>query len=251
MLWPTSQLGRQFQSLVRKAQISNSAFYRRFRYTAPISIFEVDRRVFISTELRVLFNGIGKAGHSSVVASLARLQLGRDAPINEAKSRLFKVPSALGAEDVAGLDTYFKFTFVRNPYTRTLSAFLDKVARGKVVPPRLAKRLGTRPPRFLDFCLYLDDGGLNDDVHWAPQTSMMVLPIDLFDLIGRLESFDQDLAVVMTRLGLGAQNPVGRHDPHRTDANKSRDSYYCDRSREIVSRLMADDFRLLGYPTEF
>lgn len=235
---------------LRRAEMMRRPFYRKYGYMLPVSIFEMDMRVFISHELRVLFNGIGKAGHSSVVMNLTRAQYGEDFEIGAAKKHAFAKPSSLDREEVEGLDGYFKFTLVRNPYTRTLSAFLDKVVRGKVVPKPLARAAGNRTPSFLDFCLYLDDGGLYDALHWAPQTAQMVFPVASFDHICKLERFNEDFEAVLRQIGPRAGSTdfaVGKHDSHKTDSNSKRDSYYCDRSREIIARLMAQDFRLLGY----
>ena len=234
----------------RRIQMIRAPFYRRYPYNHPVSLFEVDRRVFISRELRLVFNGIGKSGHSSVIANLVRAQFGNDIPIGQAKSSSFQRPSTLSSEQVDALAGFFKFTLVRNPYTRTLSAYLDKVVRGKVVPAGLQRRGGGKTPSFLDFCLYLEDGGLHDAVHWAPQHKMLVLPIDQFDHIAKLESFDADFSIVLQRLGLAERFEVARHDPHKTNSDQRRDSYYCERSRDIVTRLLADDFRLLGYCPE-
>jgi hypothetical protein len=241
------RLADRFARRKRRMAMLRTPFYRRYPYDNPISIFEVDRRVFVSPELKVLFNGIGKAGHSSVIVNLARAQYGDEIPVGRAKSGSFQNPSTLSAAQVEELAGFFKFTLVRNPYTRTLSAYLDKVARQKVVPEGLRRRAAGRPPSFLDFCLYLDDGGLHDAVHWAPQTSMMVLPVPVLDLVAKLENFDADFRRVLEAIGLGDRFEVSRHDPHKTDSDRKRAEYYCDRSREIVARLLAEDFRLLGY----
>jgi hypothetical protein len=239
----------RLRSRKRRQEILQTPFYRQFPYAQPISIFEVDRRVFISADLRVFFNGIGKAGHSSVIMTLAKALHGDDIPVDRAKESAFQRPSALSEDQVSELGSYFTFTLVRNPYTRTLSAYLDKVARQKVVPRALRQRAVNTTPSFLDFCLYLEDGGLNDAVHWAPQTSMMLLPIDKLDHIAKLERFDEDFGAVLQRLGLADRVEVRRHDPHKTNSDEKVAAHYCDRSREIVARLMADDFRLLGYST--
>ena len=246
--WSPS-LWKRFAAWRKRGQLLSRPFYRSYHWLNPISIFEVDRRVFISPSLRVLFNGIGKAGHSSVVANLAKAQYGEEISISLAKSQGFLRPSALSAEQIEALAGYFKFTLVRNPYTRTLSAYLDKVVREKVVPERLSCRYKGHPPSFLDFCLYLEDGGLNDSVHWGPQTRMLVLPFDQFDHVMKLERFEEDFSVVLEKLGLSEGFAAARHDRHKTGSDRKRDLYYCDRTRAIVSELFEEDFRLLGYPT--
>ena len=242
------EIFNRFSAWRRRRALLATPFYRRYTWTNPVSIFQVDRRVFVSPSLRILFNGIGKAGHSSVVANLARVQSGQDIAINRAKGQTFRRPSSLSAQEVEALAGYFKFTLVRNPYTRTLSAYLDKVVRGSIVPERLSRRHKGRPPSFLDFCLYLEDGGLNDEVHWAPQTRMLVLPLERFDHVMKLEHFGEDFKVVLGKLGLSEGFTVARHDPHKTNSDRKRDEYYCDHSRAIVARLFEEDFRLLGYP---
>jgi hypothetical protein len=238
---------------LRRAELMLRPFYRKYGYALPVSIFELDLRVFISHELGVLFNGIGKAGHSSVVLNLAKAQYGEDLDIGGAKKHAFAKPSSLSRDEVERLDEYFKFTLVRNPYTRTLSAYLDKVVRGKVVPEPLARSTSGRAPSFLDFCLYLEDGGLHDALHWAPQTAQMVIPVSAFDKIARLESFNEDFDAVLRHIGLGERLEalgIGKYDAHKTQSDQKRDQYYCSRSRDIIARLMADDFRLLGYPAD-
>jgi hypothetical protein len=237
-------------SRMRRWAMLRTPFYRMYPYARPVSIFEVDRRVFVSRELQILFNGIGKAAHSSVVVSLAKAQRRQDTNVLDAKERTFVRPSQLPSDVVAQIGSYFKFSIVRNPYTRTLSAYLDKIARGKVVPKDLLRVSGGKPPSFLDFCRYLDQGGLYDGVHWAPQTSMLVIPLSELDFLGKMESFDHDLGVVFSRLGLEGRCAVARHDPHRTAADQKVADYYDDESRVIVRRLFMEDFRLLGYSAD-
>ena len=235
---------------IRRAKLARTPYYTRYPYRSPISIFEVDRRVFIAPEMKLFFNGIGKAGHSSILTNLARARYGKEIDIDEVKSRGFLRPSSFPQDQISKLDSYFRFTFVRNPYTRTLSAYLDKVARQKIVPRSLKRISKTASPSFLDFCLYLENGGLFDGVHWAPQTAMMVLPIDQFNFIGKLEKFDDDLENVLQHLGLAGRLQVGRHDPHKTNSDEKRLRYYDERSMEIVRRLFRKDFELLDYSYE-
>ena len=242
------EIFNRFSAWRRRRALLATPFYRRYTWTNPVSIFQVDRRVFVSPSLRILFNGIGKAGHSSVVANLARVQSGQDIAINRAKGQTFRRPSSLSAQEVEALAGYFKFTLVRNPYTRTLSAYLDKVVRDIAVPERLSRRHDGRTPSFLEFCVYLEEGGLNDSVHWVPQTRLLVLPFEQFDHVMRVEHFDKDFRIVREKLGVPEGFSLVRHDPHKTSADQKKGEYYCDQTRAIIGRLFQDDFRLLGYP---
>jgi hypothetical protein len=80
----------------------------------------------------------------------------------------FPKPSQLSTSQVDRFADLFKFTFVRNPYARVLLAYLDKVRTGKKIN-------GIRS--FTEFCRYLGSGGLYHNAHWAPQTSVLGLPL--------------------------------------------------------------------------
>ena len=110
---------------------------------------------------------------------------------------------------MCSLDGYLKFTFVRSPYSRVLSAYLHKIIhrlqRGRALKGPESKRF-THAPTFTEFCRYLADGGLDDNIHWAPQVALMLLPPSKFDLIGKVETFESDVRTVLSRLG--AESPA-------------------------------------------
>ena len=214
-----------------------------------MTIFDVDRKAFIDLEHGFFYNGIGKAGHSTVIVNLAKIKFGEEVKAGKAKTSSFLKPSELNAEQMQRFDALFKFTFVRNPYSRTLSGYLDKIVRNKLHPKPLLARTSARPPSFRDFCDYLADGGLCDQHHWAPQTRLLLIPAAHFDLVGKLEDFEHDFSLVRARLlGEDLQFEVRNHDPHRTDSDKKLNEHYDDHTREIVARLYRDDFLELGYP---
>ena len=141
----------------------------------------------------------------------------------------------------------FRFTFVRNPYSRTLSAFLDKICRRSGSSKGFyAWWQGSETPAFGDFCRYLDAGGLTYDIHWAPQTELLLLPIEAFDRIGKLETLEPDLTDVLQRIFGADAQIAGRAGP-RSDANRALETHYDDAARAIVARLYARDFEAFGY----
>ena len=187
-------------------------------------------------------NRVPKAANSSVVASLASLKLQRQVGSREAK-RLFKRPSDLSHDDMLVFSKLFKFAIVRDPYARTLSAFLDKVKRKQEIGSWRGKEHD-----FYSFLLWLEQGKLLDNAHWAPQASILLLPVTKFDFIGQVESLDRDLSHILRRLNGSVEgadiNPVFSN---ATGAEEKLASFYCEKTVKLVEKLYHCDFELFGY----
>jgi hypothetical protein len=168
-------------------------FYRRYPFRSPASIRSADDRGMVDMELGFFCNRVPKAANSTVVTNLARLKFGRDVDSPDAK-KMFATPARLNRAEVERFASLFKFTVVRNPYTRTLSAYLDKIERRAV-------RAG-KESSFRDFLLQAKKTPrfLYSNAHWAPQSSLMLIPVEQFDFIGKVETLDQDLAEIKRRI---------------------------------------------------
>ena len=227
----------------------NFPFYRIYPYKGKSYIRDIDQRGLVDFELGIFFNRIRKSANSTVVINLADLKYGRQIPSLKAK-KYFMRPSQISFEQMNDFEKLFKFTIVRNPYTRTLSAYLDKIVRRKAVIPSFNYK-SDRIPSFLDFCKYLEHEGLYENSHWAPQTDVLLLPIVSFDYIGKLESLDEDLRWIFNHIAPQRNlHPLRSHIPHQTNANKKLSQYYDDHSRQIVASLYKDDFDIFGYSVE-
>jgi hypothetical protein len=228
-------------------------FYRRNPYTGPLGLFTVDLRGAYSPEDGFFFNRIPKAANSTVLATLCALSGYRKPLSRDRKKSRFLRPSRMTAGDVARLDAgTFRFTFVRDPYGRALSAFADKVLRKR----RQARpfydwlgRTGPEPPAFLDFLRFLGDGGAHSDAHWAPQSDLLLLPLGAFDFVGRLERLEHDLGLVVDRVFASAEPLRMRRAGPRTDSQRQLAGAYGPEGRAIMNRVYAADFELFGYPT--
>lgn len=225
-------------------------FYQRYPYSGHVSARSVDSRGCIDLDLGFFCNRIPKAANSTVVASLAGLKLQREVGSKEAK-RLFKRPSALSTTELDRLDSLFKFAVVRNPFSRTLSAYLDKVQR--------KQELGTwrgKHHDFHSFLRWLEQGALHSNAHWAPQTSLLLLPQEQFDFFGKVESLDQDLDTILSQIRRGSADtaPPARMHAVMSNATGARDKlerYYTGATRDLVLKLYAEDFEGLGYRLDF
>jgi hypothetical protein len=152
------------------------------------------------------------------------------------------------------LADYWSFGFVRNPWARMVSwwtmihGIFERAAAGH--PPALAK-LEKHPEVWLPHQEFADDfarfvleaPGKNPKIG-RTQVDTLSAGSRIVDFVGRLESFDSDLAVVRGHLGLPAADPA----PH---TNRSRHGhyrdYYDDRTRDAVAHTYAADVEAFGY----
>ena len=227
-------------------------FYRRFPYAGPMPFFKVDPRGAYSPAEPFFYNRVPKAANSTITHTLRRHSTYRRpfAKDDDPKDHFLR-PSYLNARDVDRLvGEAFKFTVVRDPYARTLSAFQDKILGHRPQERAFRAWFGSdAPPEFSDFCRYLDDGNLHVDMHWAPQADFLLLPLEMFDFVGRVETLEADLAHVITQL-YGADAARGMVQAGKTTgAGDKVASAYGPAEFEIVTRLFARDFETLGYPT--
>lgn len=136
-------------------------------------------------------------------------------------------------------DEYFKFSVVRNPFDKMVSAY--KHGAWGVIDQRKES--------FEDFILSLlpggkreikdlSDRGLN---HFVPWTSLF--DINRTDFIMRLESLNKDIKFVVRKIRLPAN--LEKHNISRKDNNYR--SYYNRETREIVSELYKKDLEVFGY----
>jgi len=149
---------------------------------------------------------------------------------------------------------YFKFTFVRNPYTRILSTYLDKIAPTATNSPRKKAVIGrflSKPPgaditfsNFLDYLEFRNSVSANG--HWARQSDFLVMPVSAFDAIGKVESPDDDLPHILREI-FRSKKTIINWTPHATVANRSIHTLSTAQRRRIF-RLYEADFDNFRYP---
>ncbi|WP_158523028.1 sulfotransferase family protein [Oceanococcus atlanticus] len=222
--------------------VPHRPFYRSFPYRGGVSAASADSRGCVDLDLGFFFNRIPKAGNSTVTTTLARLKLGHDVPSKRAK-KVFSTPAQLNRAQLGELDQLFAFTFVRNPYTRVLSAYLDKLGRGQ---SRADQVRG-----FSHFIRRLETGALHKNAHWAPQTDLLLLPRERFDFIGKTESLNQDVNSVLNRLGRQSDQGIQQVLSNATGASKKLEQFYQGNLAQRVLHLYRDDFANFNYSPAF
>ena len=119
------------------------------------------------------------------------------------------------AEVGSVLTKYYKFVFVRHPFTRILSAFRDKINPGDTYYHRtygaqilrLFRRsassttkslgVGVTFPEFVQYIIYLHKHKQRFDEHWAPYHTL-IFPCQIkYDFIGKLENLEEETEQVL------------------------------------------------------
>lgn len=232
--------------------MSRSPFYRRFPAENWNVAAEVNQRTVVDRKRGFIYFRIPKAANSTVMVNLSVMDMTGKTSSKEAKRKFDRV-DALSHQEVANLESrFFLFTVVRNPYARLASSFLDKIVRGKR-SDKVCTALGVSRHDeigFLDFCRYLDAGGLDQDPHWYRQVDLVPCGIDKLNSIGHVETLDVDLAAIMTRINGVAPSELLSWSPHGTGASGKLTQLYCEESARLVARLYGPDFAAFGYSTD-
>ena len=135
---------------------------------------------------------------------------------------------------------YAAFAFVRNPFTRVVSCWQNKVI--DKTPWQYSHLQDLTLPEFVEALEGMDL--TTADRHVRTQTAL--LPLDRLTFLGRLERMSDDWARVCELLGLGdLELPRANVSPTRAEP------VHLDEALAMrIRRLYALDFAMFGYSTE-
>lgn len=180
---------------------------------------------------------------------------------NEVHDRQKSPLKALGDYSDAEVDAilgarsdFRRFCFVRNPYSRVLSAYLDKIVGNEWERERHLPMFGFEQgsrPEFVEFLRRLAMISDRDrDIHYITQTRLTGRLSGFSpDFIGRFEDFAQDFHFLKSCFyadeGTEDCQSFGKH--HSSDADEKITLFYGEEERKIVREIYAADFAMFGY----
>jgi hypothetical protein len=199
--------------------------------------------------LRIAYNRIKKNANTTTVILLREMETGLVEDRERAKNNS-QSPISLNISSIFSLRDCFFFIVIRNPYSRVLSAFLEKF-RLEQYRREHGEFLLTREG-FAEFVAWLANGGLTKDRHWNLQSDQMFLPLDKYDFVVEFDSFATGMKVVFDRTGLRPPedrlNRLYPSDVNKlTGASSLIEEFYTVETASLVARLYRKDFESLGY----
>lgn len=138
-------------------------------------------------------------------------------------------------------EDYFKFAFVRNPWTRLASCWSNKIQGRNAfgLDKKLHAELQTFS-KFIDFVSTFDLETCNS--HFRSQSAL--IDLNEIDFLGRMETFDEDVQIIFKNLNLPCKS-VPKANRSRMKGQLSL--LYSDVDRERVGDLYRKDVQVFGY----
>ncbi|XP_058065609.1 carbohydrate sulfotransferase 8-like [Anopheles bellator] len=159
----------------------------------------------------------------------------------------------------------FSFLIVRHPFERLISAFEDRlVSMRNAYYSRVSRAIyeryhpgGTGVISFRDFVQFIieDVAYSRDlDVHWCPVNNLCTPCLVRYDLIIKLETYAQDVEVLLRRTNLRDKiKPVHINHTRRDVVDRLIEKYFSQITQKQMDALYAIyeiDFMLFGYSAE-
>jgi hypothetical protein len=163
--------------------------------------------------------------------------------------------SGLSYHEIFESPRLFRFAFVRNPYCRILSCYLDKIVANETARPIHYRDLGFSQQSVVSFKEFLlgvervDESRRNS--HWKSQAGLINDRRVHYHYIGRFEHLRRDLGYALQLLGVEEGDAaIQEISPHRTDAQARVKEFFGETEIALVQRIYKLDFLRYGYSFE-
>ncbi|HSO47471.1 MAG TPA: sulfotransferase family 2 domain-containing protein [Rhizobiaceae bacterium] len=206
-------------------------------------------RVCYIKEYDLLYNRIQKNANSNTMVLWNHLVNARMDSVIKSRNKIAHLHD-LGSATLSRLGRSRSLLVIRDPYSRVLSAFLDKFRR-----PAIRQEHGDfdlAPAGFARFVAWLEEDGLEKNAHWDLQTKQMLLPLGRYTDVVRFERYGQGMLEFLRELGvpeekLAFSGLVTHGARHATGADEKLAAFYDRDTRRRVAKIYEADFAALGY----
>jgi hypothetical protein len=231
--------------------------------------YEPCRLVNVLPEHKVIYVTVPKAASTRIRRTLARVEGKPSRSLNPSRQNKYRGP--YGPRNIT-VGSFFRlatscdtlrFSFVRNPYARTVSCWADKFSSKPLVPGdrfidiylSVRHEIDAALPAgadctlsFADFVLFAAGiARARQDIHLQVQDDILNMPGIELDLIGKVENLDTDFQRVLDHLG--ASDEIRREAA--VAINKSRHqawrAYYTPELAGRIYRAYEADFDRFHY----
>lgn len=222
--------------------------------------FYQNENVAVFPAIGVIVNRIKKSGNTSVVAFLDELerQVAGD-QVTPKNAEDIKNRRRIHLQDpftILRMHSFATLVAVRNPYHRSISGFLEKIALGKALHYRDFPSFGENSPEAFEvFLKSLKQNHFFGDRHFFPQTALMFQPKEHYTKVARLETLVHDMGAFLDQIGQDPTRAAALKQPHKLERDQigkiqnstSKEHYLTSRAVELIEDLYHSDFEVLGY----
>jgi hypothetical protein len=236
------------------------------QFCENITLWKFNYSINISLKYNYLYFETPKAGCTTIKATLQKMELertggscGHPSCVHDRNFSPLLRPSQISRfSEFVRQPGLFKFCFVRNPYTRLLSAYLEKMLTNKR-PKRIVLHALGRNPADLDVDVSFDEfidvvcGQKVRDMntHWMVQYYLTCQDLIKYDFVGKIENFDQDFDFVLSKLSENYRQYISKEVSHATNAGMHLETYYSSELSKKVQEKYKKDFEYFGYSADF
>ncbi|WP_438455127.1 sulfotransferase family protein [Vreelandella venusta] len=225
-------------------------------------IHDLYSHTYISLKNKYLFHSVGKAANSTVKYFLyAEESRGTRLKYDNVHDRRasplvspFQLPSSC-LFDIFSSEEYFKFTFVRNPYSRLLSCYLDRIIPKRSTPYKeLVKYLGRDIGYDVSFSEFIEavcsQSNYEQNNHWRLQYADAMCDILKYSYIGKQEVFSESMSDIWGNIFPGSIVPdfgSKNMSPSKTNSASKVANYWTNDLRRMVAKRYEKDFLNFNY----
>jgi hypothetical protein len=184
----------------------------------------------ISSEKKFVWFKVAKVGTRTIINHFRDNQVRLDVDDGD---KLYYCP--------AFYKDYLKFAFVRNPWDRLVSCWVNRVLDQNYF--NFSEAEYEKMKKFENFVEYVRGFDIEDcNRHFRLQRTLMDTPN--LDYVGRLETFADDFREICRRLNIKSDSVK----PQNVSANRKKyQDYYTPELREKVYRIYQKDVQTFGY----
>ena len=228
------------------------------RWSGRLPESEVNFLIHVLPERRIIFVTNPKVASSTIKSTLWRWHLrnpdyefGRNEIHNKKKSPFGSPHDFDFREFMSNINcqAYFRMCFVRNPYTRLLAFYLDKIVKRR--ESLVLENLGfsnDEPVTFSALVARISERTWHDaDRHYRAQTENLLWGDILYDFTGRFESFSTEMDRLALSFDFHFRDYLFVRRRHATQAETHLHEFYTCELQERVHDLYRSDFEAFGY----
>lgn len=220
-----------------------------------------DYSINISLKYKYIYTETPKVACSTIKSILQKMELEDPSfyrqDFEDIHNRNFSPllrPAQVGDFEKLVNDSMFKFCFSRNPYSRLLSVYLEKICGNKPQKRQILMHLGRNPSdikqniSFDEFISVVFEQPIaNMDPHWRVQYYQTFQRTLQYDFIGKIEAFPADLYYVLGKINKNYDPYITDERRHSQNSNARLREFYTPDLIKKVQTKFSKDFNFFGY----